>query len=136
MSQDCDLTRCESRENDACAVHVSKLDWVECDDIEQIREFSADVLVGADVIYDPEIIPPLLKVVRMFFDVNPKLSAMFVVTKRNERTFKLFMHECRSQGISSRCITDEIEAHPSFYSVVDRESILVYELSNEERNNG
>lgn len=65
------------------------LDWNKFDDIPV--NLNPDVIVGADIIYDPALIEPLCKVLKTFFDRNTALVIYVASVIRNPDTFDLFL---------------------------------------------
>lgn len=60
----------------------------------------ADILIAADVIYDTSEVDSLVRVVRCFLLESPtSKQAIFALTKRNERSFDLFLNRVRLHGI-------------------------------------
>lgn len=51
-----------------------------------------DVLIGADIVYDPIIIQPLCDVLKTFFVRNKQLEVYIASVIRNEETFAAFMN--------------------------------------------
>ncbi|KAF2730681.1 hypothetical protein EJ04DRAFT_473350 [Polyplosphaeria fusca] len=58
------------------------------------------VVLGADVTYDPIVIPSLVSTLREFFDLNSSLVVLVAATIRNEKTFQTFLDACRRNGFS------------------------------------
>jgi protein-lysine N-methyltransferase EEF2KMT len=110
-------------------VFVDKLDWLAVTP-DQIARYSPDWLLGADIIYDPEVMAALLHVVQLSFEHNPALRCLFVVTKRNEKTFELFLNECSRHCVASRNVTSECPVPDAFYSIKDRSGIMLFELTS------
>ena len=67
---------------------VSLLDWEHCEDM--MNNFVPDILIGSDIVYDPSIIGPLCKTIKMFFQRNSKLQVYIANINRNEETFATF----------------------------------------------
>lgn len=64
------------------------LDWNDFDKME-IQD-SPDILIGADIVYDPCILEPLCKVLHSFFIKNKSIYAFIACVVRNEDTFNKF----------------------------------------------
>ncbi|KAK8044009.1 nicotinamide n-methyltransferase [Apiospora rasikravindrae] len=74
--------------------------WVE-------RECEAepyDVVVGADITYEPEAIKSLVSTLRQLFDLRPDLLVVIAGVVRNAQTYEVFRQEC----VSSRFSLQEI----------------------------
>jgi hypothetical protein len=60
----------------------------------------ADVLVGADVCYDVEVIESLIAVVKCFLMQSPKTKeAIFGITMRQMATFEMFLGHLQKYSI-------------------------------------
>ncbi|KAI9855589.1 MAG: hypothetical protein M1813_009728 [Trichoglossum hirsutum] len=54
-----------------------------------------DIVIGADVTYDPTIVPYLVSTLRDLFDKFPKVEVLISATIRNVETFETFTSVCR-----------------------------------------
>ncbi|KAI1269984.1 FAM86A protein [Xylariaceae sp. FL1019] len=54
-----------------------------------------DVILGADVTYDPSILPPLLSTLQELKDLFPGAMTLIAATERNRDTFERFIRECQ-----------------------------------------
>ncbi|KAI8915009.1 putative methyltransferase-domain-containing protein [Powellomyces hirtus] len=89
-----------------CTPTVEVLDWESHADISLA---DADVLICADVVYDPSLIPPLVGVLHAFLtvesswregaDVNNR-EAWVALTRRQEETLDKFMKAVKDAGIT------------------------------------
>ncbi|XP_022819662.1 protein-lysine N-methyltransferase EEF2KMT [Spodoptera litura] len=68
---------------------VLPLDWNAIDDLTE--DLVPDVLIGADIVYDPSILQPLSNVIRTFCNRNGKLEVYIASVIRNEDTFNGFL---------------------------------------------
>lgn len=66
------------------------LDWNAIEDLSS--SIVPDVVIGADIVYDPVIIQPLCDVLKMFFDRNKLLDVCIASVIRNEDTFQTFLN--------------------------------------------
>ncbi|KDQ63175.1 hypothetical protein JAAARDRAFT_202673 [Jaapia argillacea MUCL 33604] len=84
--------------------HQEYLDWASALDLGQsasltsfLQKVDAQVVLGADVVYDPSIIPALLEVIRLALSAYSEQQqqqqkvAYMALTVRNEATFSLFL---------------------------------------------
>ena len=99
-------------------VTVRRLDWRETlsnendehssDTLKPILEES-DVLLAADVLYDPSDIPPAVKLLNTFMnDGKADKAVIFAYTLRNQNTFKRFVDELITCGISYKSVDPEV----------------------------
>ncbi|WVR07002.1 hypothetical protein IAU60_004041 [Kwoniella sp. DSM 27419] len=91
---------------------VRALDWTDaslptCDRpaIWQKLERERRIILAADVIYDPDLVPPLVDAISTLLGkVTDGAEAIISATVRNLDTFSLFLNTCRSQGIHAEHI--------------------------------
>ncbi|KAL9178608.1 hypothetical protein ACHAXT_001946 [Thalassiosira profunda] len=101
---------------DTTTVTVGRLEWGEHDNDQIALEVGnaseppwansvealskADVLIAADVVYDPAVVPDLVATVSRFLGANDnERSAIFATTFRNKDTFALFKRELDGKDI-------------------------------------
>ncbi|QDS74845.1 hypothetical protein FKW77_002947 [Venturia effusa] len=53
-----------------------------------------EIVIGADITYDPTIIPPLISTLRELSTINEKVEILIAATVRKTDTFSLFLHAC------------------------------------------
>ena len=73
-------------------------------DCEQLGKF--DLIIGADVTYDPGSISPLVTTIYEAFEQNPAAKAIISATVRNEDTVAIFLNTCARHQI----VIEEIRA--------------------------
>nr|XP_018918261.1 PREDICTED: protein-lysine N-methyltransferase EEF2KMT-like [Bemisia tabaci] len=84
---------------------VAKLDWFSFDLDSIFCELDfPDVLLAADVVYDPSLITPLCKVLNSFFEKKKDISVIFACTIRNQGTHELFLETLGSMGMTPKLI--------------------------------
>lgn len=83
-------------QSDVC---ILSLDW-ETVSQEEINSFQADVILAADVTYDPALIGPLVKVLYMFLSKQPRTEAWVVCPLRRENTFDIFLQQTGEFGLT------------------------------------
>ncbi|XP_014370353.2 protein-lysine N-methyltransferase EEF2KMT [Papilio machaon] len=79
----------QSFRNDEKVIDVAKLDWQCPEDVNDY--YYPDIVIGADIIYDPSILLPLCNVLNIFFNRNPQLQVYIASIIRNEETFNQFL---------------------------------------------
>jgi predicted nicotinamide N-methyase len=69
---------------------VCELDWERCtnDELAQ-KHFQCDLIVAADVAYDPVLISSLLRVIAILLELNPTVEVLLCSAERNPQTFAL-----------------------------------------------
>ena len=88
--------------SDSAVVGVEHLDW-QLFDASAARELNVDVVIGADIIFDEEILPALVETVRLCLgidadDENRRRRRAFIAgVVRNEKTSEAFVRICREQ---------------------------------------
>ncbi|KAJ3038530.1 Protein fam86a [Rhizophlyctis rosea] len=80
-----------------CIPTVDRLDWEEAT-AESVVEARADVVVCADVVYDPQIVPMLSSVIRLFLQTGTE-SVWIASTMRHPSTFELFLGQLGKDGV-------------------------------------
>ena len=91
---------------------------------------SLNILVAADVIYDPILIPPLVRVIRMFLTQNQKNYCLLSQTIRQESTINLFKQLCKTQHICIELILQKFPTNDQFFDFSELLSpILIYKLT-------
>ncbi|CAH2073603.1 unnamed protein product, partial [Iphiclides podalirius] len=75
--------------NEKKHISVKKLDWNCIEDLDDIQ--NPDVIIGADIVYDPLILKPLCTVINTFFKRNPLTEVYIASIIRNEDTFTKFL---------------------------------------------
>lgn len=63
---------------------------------------SYDLIIGADIVFDPLLIKPLVKLLKTL--LSNKTRCILAVTERNEKTFQLFKDELESHKIETQVI--------------------------------
>ncbi|KAJ3936148.1 MAG: putative methyltransferase-domain-containing protein [Lentinula lateritia] len=67
-------------------------------------EINPDVILGADIVFDPSLVPPLISLIALALQLGPKngiqRSAIITLTIRNAETFRLFMNHAEEKGLS------------------------------------
>ncbi|THH01115.1 hypothetical protein EW145_g6969, partial [Phellinidium pouzarii] len=113
------LSRCKNNINLPCngllshkSLRLSRLDWTDAQDdnrlpgmLDLLHEIDADLIIGADLIYDLEVIPALIAVLKLALQIpTPNLShhkkkAIIAATIRNEKTLATFISQARDAGL-------------------------------------
>ncbi|CAB3242459.1 unnamed protein product [Arctia plantaginis] len=71
------------------SIGAMRLDW---NDIENLRiNITPDIIIGADIVYDPMILEPLCNVFDKFCNINSDTEIYIASVIRNEETFKGFL---------------------------------------------
>jgi hypothetical protein len=88
------------------------------DDVTMHSFSRADVLIAADVIYDSELIDSLVGVAQSFLSesLSPrKRQAIFAITKRNMRSFQLFLDKVQRYGIDCEWLISDCSTLPRVF---------------------
>jgi predicted nicotinamide N-methyase len=95
----------------------------------------ADVLIAADVIYDVKVIDSLVQVIHKFLANNhANKEAILAVTKRNMKTFQLFLNSINKQGFVCECLVRDCSTLPKIFHcnfTQDRCDVLIARLTLE-----
>lgn len=81
----------------SCEISVCHLDWENFSN-QQIVNWSPDILVAADVVYDPSMVPHLVHIVHAFLS-NGTQCAYIACTVRNSDTHLGFLKHLESHGL-------------------------------------
>ncbi|KAH9486393.1 Protein-lysine N-methyltransferase EEF2KMT [Psilocybe cubensis] len=138
------LLRCRDNINLSCNlssrhhnIHFLNLDWSESTDSIQCsalktliqHKIDPDVILGADVVFDPSLIPFLvgtLKIALFQTESRSPRYAIIALTVRNESTVNIFIAHVREShlvieemntGIDETTFSETFETHSSFESV-------------------
>ncbi|XP_077591522.1 protein-lysine N-methyltransferase EEF2KMT isoform X4 [Stigmatopora nigra] len=82
-------------------ITVEELDWTDVNE-ECVRDIGADVLVAADVVYDPEVVAVLVQLLSKFLHRGAPLEVLICSTVRNPQTYADFKHKLGDAGIGHR----------------------------------
>ncbi|XP_041976834.1 protein-lysine N-methyltransferase EEF2KMT [Aricia agestis] len=78
------------------------LDWTQADEIP--KHLVPDIVIGADIVYDPSILQPLCDVFQVFFKRKPHLEIYIASIIRNEDTFNKFKETLRASSYNFETI--------------------------------
>jgi len=124
------------------------LDWCECSknmsdcssvDLKSQTSLdalaNADVVLAADVVYDREVIPGLVKVVKYIMSTSKKVYAIIATTFRNEVTFELFekelkKHNCTFSYVDPLIISSLPVVFPCYFTQ-GRDEVRISLLTND-----
>ncbi|PTB68440.1 hypothetical protein BBK36DRAFT_1134463 [Trichoderma citrinoviride] len=67
-----------------------------------------DVVLGADITYDPSIIPDLVSTLLDLFGLYPHVEVIIAATQRNLQTFQVFLERCQGEGLKVEDVSFEI----------------------------
>ena len=76
-------------EQDQTSATVTMLDWETFSETEE--ELEADLVLGADIVFDPEVLPSLVRTVRTLLGRRENCQAVVACCVRNRQTFSLFL---------------------------------------------
>ncbi|KAJ2031698.1 hypothetical protein H4S03_006519 [Coemansia sp. S3946] len=93
------------------SVQVVELDWEHTDECAKLSD-SADVVIGADITYDPTIVPVLVNALKEMVASSQQV-AYITATIRNQETFDLFLQ------LIGKCFSMQYESGVLGKSVMD-----------------
>jgi len=88
-----------------CETQVKELDWCSTQKVDNY-----DVVVGADLLYDPAVFPDLVKLLTKFENSSVILAA----TIRNEETWGTFCRLCDESGLTRRDLNYDVKSGTRF----------------------
>ncbi|XP_073351360.1 protein-lysine N-methyltransferase EEF2KMT isoform X2 [Pagrus major] len=87
-------------------VSVEEMDWTAATE-EQIKQIGPDAVIAADVVYDPEVVGSLVKLLSKI--LNCSSAEVFICsTIRNQETYSGFKQQLETAGISHRVMTGAV----------------------------
>ncbi|XP_026217686.1 protein-lysine N-methyltransferase EEF2KMT isoform X3 [Anabas testudineus] len=110
------------------AVSVEELDWTTVTE-EQIKLMEADTVIAADVVYDPEIIEILVKLLSRIlkcWSAERLPEILICSTIRNPETYSSFKQQLEKAGVSHHVITEPIRHLFPYNRVSSIEMIKLY----------
>ncbi|KNC77566.1 hypothetical protein SARC_09969 [Sphaeroforma arctica JP610] len=97
------------------------LDWVEASN-DEIAEYDADLFLAADVVFDPVIIEPLVRVISVLLRKS-SCYGIISCTIRNPETFELFIKSLDSADVHIETL-DHTPSNIYFYDRIAEVRIL------------
>ena len=95
-----DSERLEMVTADNGRVMVTDLDWVSFSQKPEERDVMvADVILGADIVFDPDLIPSLVTTIRILLSRSEHGLAVIACCVRNKETFDTFERTLSDQGL-------------------------------------
>uniref|UniRef100_UPI0037E8640D protein-lysine N-methyltransferase EEF2KMT isoform X1 n=1 Tax=Semicossyphus pulcher TaxID=241346 RepID=UPI0037E8640D len=88
------------------AVSVEELDWTVVTE-EQIQQIRPDTIIAADVVYDPDLVESLVKLLSKILRCSSP-EVLICSTIRNQETYSGFKQQLERAGISCRVITEPV----------------------------
>ncbi|CAD5205487.1 unnamed protein product [Bursaphelenchus okinawaensis] len=98
-------------------VKVAELDWFKSEKNEVLKE-EFDVVIAADVIYDPEILEAFLNTVTLILKRNSNSRAIVAFKERNPDTLQMFMERLDSSTLEIELFV-ETKAETPFSTVLN-----------------
>ncbi|XP_073697056.1 protein-lysine N-methyltransferase EEF2KMT [Garra rufa] len=101
------LTNCDSNSASVC---VEELDWENASD-EQLQRIQANTIIAADVVYDPDIIACLVRLLSRLLNckVEEKHPDVYIAsTVRNPQTYNCFKKELEMAGLRHIVMKDSV----------------------------
>jgi 2-polyprenyl-3-methyl-5-hydroxy-6-metoxy-1,4-benzoquinol methylase len=123
IATDCSLVMERLTKNcqlNSAALTVTELDWNN-----PTIQFVGDYIVCADVVFDPDLIPPLVQTIKTY--LGPKMQCIMACTKRNEETWALL--ECE---LSHHFGIQYASVDTSWFVYSEKSPIFILLLTNKE----
>ncbi len=104
---------------------VRCLDWVTArnEDLKEAFVNQVDIIMGADIVYERSLIEPLVRVIQIVLDLNPKTVAFIACTERSKTTIECFENALAKANLLYKII------HKMFYS--PEESLLCSDVQHQ-----
>ncbi|XP_061702053.1 protein-lysine N-methyltransferase EEF2KMT [Syngnathoides biaculeatus] len=97
--------------NTKTSVSVEELDWTNVTE-ERLNDISADVVIAADVVYDPDVVVVLVQLLSKILRQRGRCvpAEVFICsTVRNPRTYSGFKHNLSDAGIVHRVMSGAVK---------------------------
>ncbi|KAH6917094.1 putative methyltransferase-domain-containing protein [Coprinopsis sp. MPI-PUGE-AT-0042] len=122
------LASCQANINLPCNVHLGqneihtrRLDWHDALDEARLpglhlllrHDINPDVIVGADIVFDPSLIQPLLAILGLALGAKRATFALLALTLRNEQTMATFLNAAKAKGL----VVEDLTEGAAFVSV-------------------
>lgn len=95
-------------------MHLQPLNWLEVDS-NTLDSIAPTLILGADIIFDPDMIPALVSTIKCALQYHQHSQALIASTIRNEATYALFLNELQRVGLHSQdfeLMRFELRGHP------------------------
>lgn len=90
------------------SVCVGELDWEHARD-EELQRFGAQTIIAADVVYDPEIVVCLVRLLAKLLKIQKKPPEVYISsTIRNPGTYTCFKKELEKAGLKHVIVTNPV----------------------------
>ncbi|OMJ08036.1 Protein N-lysine methyltransferase METTL21A [Smittium culicis] len=96
----------------AKCVSVKELDWFSDDDMSELKG-KYDVIIGSDLVYDPDITPDFFKMLETLI-TDKKQMAYIASTVRREETYNQFTQLLESSAVLESSTMDITDLSPIF----------------------
>ncbi|KAL4067336.1 putative methyltransferase-domain-containing protein [Scleroderma yunnanense] len=126
----CVLDRCRSNVTLPCNwsslhpnIQYRQLDWFDAISAPEnldtlLTEVNADIILGADIVFDPALVPPLVTTLSTALSQAHAQMALVALTVRNEETFFYFLKETENvlvvetigHSMTSNFVLDQVDA--------------------------
>ncbi|OSZ99999.1 hypothetical protein A9Z42_0027520 [Trichoderma parareesei] len=97
---------------DSSAIHLMKLEWGHALVRSEEKRWNGgrplDVVLGADITFDPSVIPDLVRTLLDLFSLYPHVEVIIAATQRNLQTFHVFLERCMGEGLRVEDVSFEI----------------------------
>uniref|UniRef100_A0A665T1H7 Protein-lysine N-methyltransferase EEF2KMT-like n=1 Tax=Echeneis naucrates TaxID=173247 RepID=A0A665T1H7_ECHNA len=94
-------------EQTAPVVTVEELDWTAATE-EQLERIGADTVIAADVVYDPDVMGGLVKLLSKVLSSSSPPDVLICSTIRNPETYSAFKQQLGNAGIRHHVITGPV----------------------------
>nr|XP_006813442.1 PREDICTED: protein FAM86A-like [Saccoglossus kowalevskii] len=124
-NQSCEVHKTYDNMEYSCVFHcgtvsVLRFDWEDVDSANHLQNIDVDIIIAADVVFDPCIVTHLVSVLSKLLtpprhDCMAGTVAYVASTIRNEQTFQFFLSSLEAQLITVTVIEAEPNTHVFYY---------------------
>lgn len=117
----------EHKLSENCTVVVDELDWTR----KESSQSEVDWILGADIVYERTLIPPLCQVLQRVLQYNPAATALISCTERSSTTLACFEKELREKGLKFGILSrgSFTPAESLLCSDVSHQKTRIYEIT-------
>ena len=112
----------EEEEDQWGGLRADILDWTSPSSFDHL---SPNLVMAADVVYDPIALPSLVSLITHLKDMNPGLEIIISTTRRNEETFQLFKTLLTQNNFSFQHLTHS----PPLFHCDNRQNVHLWKLT-------
>ncbi|XP_052757415.1 protein-lysine N-methyltransferase EEF2KMT isoform X2 [Galleria mellonella] len=125
-----EVNNCKSFVNEKHCLGTMNLDWNNDNNMENIAlKKPPDIIIGADIVYDPSLLLPLCNVIQDFLQSNNNIEIYIASVIRNEATFETFLSILDTKGLTYHKLQQEESVFVEWDNTIQRCLLKIKMLS-------